>query len=58
MRYAALEAGYECWCGAEDAQYDQFGQRDDNECSSPCSGNSNQTCGNDFRIAVYDRKLC
>ena len=57
IRYAGLEAGHECWCGAEDTQYNQYGERDVSECSSPCSGNVNQTCGTDFRIAVYDRKL-
>ena len=33
------------------------GERDVSECSSPCFGNVNQTCGTDFRIAVYDCKL-
>ena len=58
MRYAGLEYSHECFCGAEDAQYDQYGQRDNDECSSPCSGNSNQACGGTNRIAVYDRKSC
>ena len=57
MRYAGLENGHECWCGADGAQYDQYGRRDDAECSSACYGNSNQTCGSDFRISVYDCKL-
>ena len=56
MRYAGLETGNECWCGADGAHYDKYGQRDDDECSKPCAGNLGQTCGNDFRIALYDRK--
>ena len=56
MRYAGVEGGNECWCGDEDAEYDQYGKRDVSECSEPCAGNSNQACGGDFRIAVYDRK--
>ena len=56
MRYAGVEAGNECWCGAEGAQYYQFGDRDVSECSKQCFGNRNQACGGDFRIAVYDRE--
>ena len=56
MRYAGVETGIECNCGAEGAQYDQYGERDVSECSKPCAGNSSQTCGSEFRIAVYDRK--
>ena len=56
IRYAGIESGNECNCGAEGAHYDQYGERDVSECSKPCGGNSDQTCGSDFRIAVYDRK--
>ena len=56
IRYAGVEAGNECWCGAEGAQYDQYGERNVSECSTPCSGNAYQTCGGDYRIAVYECK--
>ena len=57
MRYAGLITGDECWCGLEDARYNRYGQRSNDECSTPCAGNPAQTCGNDFRIAVYDRRF-
>ena len=58
IRYAGLETDDQCWCGAEGAQYDQYGLRGDDECSAPCVGNVNQHCGGEFRIAVFDRKSC
>ncbi len=59
IRYAGLEAGSECYCGTPDADYSQggLGRRPDEDCSERCEGNDRQTCGNDFKIAVYDRKL-
>ena len=56
LRYAGVEGGDECWCGIDGSQYDQFGKVDVSECSKPCVGNSNQTCGGKNRIAVYDCK--
>ena len=56
VRYAGVEDGYECWCGTSGAQYNLYGERNVSECSYPCAGNSNQTCGGHFRIAVYDRE--
>ena len=58
MHYAGLESGNQCWCGAEGAQYDHYGQRNDSECSARCYGNPDQTRGNQFRIKAYDCKLC
>ena len=56
LRYAGVENGAECWCGVDGSQYAQFGNVSDSECSAPCAGNANQTCGGKNRIAVYDCK--
>ena len=55
-RYAGVETGFQCWCGADGAKYDRHGQLDDIDCSTTCHGNSHQTCGNDFLIQIYDCK--
>ena len=54
IKYAGVEGGNECWCGVSGAQYDQYGERDVSECFRTCAGNANQTCGGEYRIAVYD----
>ena len=56
-RYAGVEYSNECWCGIEGAQYDQYGRRDESDCSMPCVGNPSQTCGGFFRIEVHDCKF-
>ncbi|XP_072037593.1 uncharacterized protein [Amphiura filiformis] len=56
IRYAGVEDGNQCFCGTANARY-EVDKRSDLECSQPCVGNENQTCGNVFRIAVYDISL-
>ncbi|XP_072035554.1 uncharacterized protein [Amphiura filiformis] len=54
-RYAAVQDGNYCTCGNDDVQYDIYGTAASNaDCSTPCIGNSLQTCGGPWRNAVYD----
>ncbi|XP_072023315.1 uncharacterized protein [Amphiura filiformis] len=60
IQYAGLEIGEQCYCGTADADYDQggLGKRPDEECLiQSCLGNENQTCGDDFKIAIYNLSL-
>ncbi len=56
IQYAGLEAADECYCGKAGADYDQLGQRPDSNCERPCPGDSTQTCGGEFAIAIIDCK--
>ncbi|ELT98732.1 hypothetical protein CAPTEDRAFT_198562, partial [Capitella teleta] len=46
-----FQARNECFCG-NNYDYDRHGERQ-NDCSSPCQNNNNETCGGDWRIQIY-----
>ena len=48
-RYAGLQYEAECYCG--NSGYDRYGVGDG--CNHPCTGNSDQICGGDWRNSVY-----
>jgi len=51
-RYAAMQNGNSCWCGdAEDVG--SHGQAPDSDCSTPCAGESSETCGAGSRNEVW-----
>lgn len=54
---AGVEVGNQCFCADQVANVTQY-QRDINEClgstASPCVGNVFETCGNSFRVQVYN----
>lgn len=48
---AGTELGRQCWCG--NALGGSARPQPYSVCTSPCSGNSSQTCGGDYKIQVY-----
>ncbi|KAJ7680104.1 carbohydrate-binding WSC, partial [Mycena rosella] len=53
---AGVEFGQECWCGSSYnpvAGAVQSAADAGKNCSSPCTGDSTQTCGGSSRIQVY-----
>ncbi len=48
--YAGVQSGYQCFCGD---QMGQYGKASGTNCSYPCSGNKNQTCGGFFKNSIY-----
>ncbi|XP_071511576.1 uncharacterized protein [Diadema antillarum] len=57
LRYFGLQAGTQCLCGGDFAQYDRLGQPTDmvtEACSTPCVGNSSTFCGGEFQMSVYE----
>ena len=56
LRYYALEAGKQCFCGGALSDPFQYGSAAgaSTNCSHPCSGNRNQTCGGEFKMQVYN----
>jgi len=48
--YAGLQNGHECWCGNS---YGNNGVAPENDCITPCSGSSSETCGAGYRNSVY-----
>lgn len=57
--YAGLEAGTECWCGSLLMNFgSDSGQKvPESECSTPCAGDSTETCGANWRCMVYVNNL-
>ncbi|XP_038056083.1 protein SLG1-like [Patiria miniata] len=49
-KYAGLQYAHECWCG-DNEDYDRHGEQSD--CRDKCTGNSDQICGDSWRISVY-----
>ncbi|KAJ7678763.1 glycosyl hydrolase catalytic core-domain-containing protein [Mycena rosella] len=51
---AGVEFGQECWCGSSyNPVAGTVQSAADADCSSPCTGDSTQTCGGSSRIQVY-----
>ncbi|XP_022093261.1 uncharacterized protein LOC110980665 isoform X2 [Acanthaster planci] len=55
--YAGVESGTHCRCGNMSALHHP--RSTDSRCKTPCSGNTNQTCGegNPVRISLYEVNL-
>ncbi len=53
LKYAGLEAGNQCFCGANDADYDQYGLAR-GDCGYNCTGDATQECGGIFRLQIYE----
>ncbi|XP_033645125.1 uncharacterized protein LOC117304667 isoform X2 [Asterias rubens] len=51
-KYAGVEYTRECYCGNNE-DYGRRGTAADSECRNICPGNSNQYCGDTWRIAIY-----
>ncbi|ELT98585.1 hypothetical protein CAPTEDRAFT_218289 [Capitella teleta] len=49
--FAGTEETSKCYCG-NNYDYDRYNATQ-NECTLPCYGNSEQTCGGDLRIQIY-----
>jgi len=49
-QYFGLEEGRVCFCGNS---YGRYGQAPAKDCNVPCSGNSSETCGAQWRSSVY-----
>jgi hypothetical protein len=50
--FAGLEFGEECFCGNGFVR-PWLPSSPASECNTTCTGDSNQTCGGDYRIAIY-----
>ncbi|XP_070555010.1 uncharacterized protein [Ptychodera flava] len=48
--YAGLQYAKECFCGHD---FDIHGKGDESTCSMPCTGNTQQMCGGDWRLSIY-----
>jgi hypothetical protein len=48
-RYAGVEYGNECWCGASVNGVETA----ESNCAYSCSGQANETCGGNYYISVY-----
>ena len=56
-QFMALESGKSCWCSSRPLNDNSTAcpQIDASErCNTPCNGNSNQTCGGDWAIEVFE----
>ena len=56
MRYAGVQYSEECHCGEEGADYNRLGLKRDHECDMDCDGNSDEICGGEWRMSIYDCK--
>ena len=56
MRYAGVQYRTECFCGEDGTDYAKLGLKWDRECDMVCGGNSNEICGGEWRISIYDCK--
>ena len=56
--YAAVQAGYQCFCGPANVNYYQYGIVDMSECHYACSGDTGQTCGGHWVNQVYTVGTC
>jgi len=50
-RYFGVEWGVECYCGNRRDETSSLVA--DSECGMPCTGNADQTCGDDQRLSLY-----
>ncbi|EFE38775.1 hypothetical protein TRV_06551 [Trichophyton verrucosum HKI 0517] len=50
-QFFGLEYGTECYCG--DTRSNSSMQAPKSECNQPCGGDSSETCGAGYRIAIY-----
>lgn len=48
--YYGTQYGSECWCGDEDADFDQYGSA---TCDLPCAGDPTVYCGGSYAMTVY-----
>ncbi|EAA29543.1 hypothetical protein NCU05935 [Neurospora crassa OR74A] len=61
--YFGVEYGRECWCASSTSGFSPTSPAtvaakvDDAQCSFPCAGNADQTCGAGDRIEVYTNAL-
>lgn len=53
-KYSGVEFGSQCFCGDSLAAAAQ--KVGDSDCSMPCSGDAGQTCGNAYRLNLYEFK--
>ncbi|XP_038056076.1 tyrosine kinase receptor Cad96Ca-like [Patiria miniata] len=51
-KYAGLEYANECFCENNEV-YDKHGKKPESDCQDRCTGNSDQICGDSWRISVY-----
>ncbi|XP_038056081.1 fibroblast growth factor receptor 2-like [Patiria miniata] len=51
-KYAGLVYSYECYCGNND-DYDKHGEKPESDCQDRCAGNSDQICGDGWRLSIY-----
>ena len=51
QKYAALTYGKFCFCGNNDPE---DAKKTTSGCTTPCSGNSNQKCGDSEHVSVYE----
>jgi len=49
--YFGLQDGKECWCG--NGGFDKYGRLGDEQCATPCAGNSQSMCGGKMKSNVY-----
>ncbi|XP_038057768.1 uncharacterized protein LOC119729251 [Patiria miniata] len=57
LRYYALEAGNQCFCGgalSDPFHYGSAAGVPSGSCSHPCTGDNNTTCGGEFQMQVYE----
>lgn len=52
-QYAGLQYGTECWCG--DTLDPNAQPIDQSVCSTPCAGNSSETCGGSLALQLFVR---
>ncbi|KAK0609405.1 hypothetical protein B0T14DRAFT_387181, partial [Immersiella caudata] len=50
-RYFGVENGNECFCGNE---LDHTTLTAEDECSTPCTGDSDEVCGGHWHIGVWE----
>ena len=50
-RYAALQAGYACFCGS---RYGTYGMVSGNGCLTPCQDQTGDNCGGPQQNYVYE----
>lgn len=53
-RYAGVQWASYCFCGA---QYGRYGRAPEDQCNTPCGGDSTEICGGTWRNSVFDTGL-
>ncbi len=54
-RFAGVENGRECWCGAELER--SFSAPNDTDCTTPCEGDKGAMCGGTSRINIFQAQV-